>query len=125
MKIIQYPKTIFILEGDADHSQSLKCLLENHNRIVRIFESCEDFFAENIHTESDTVMLNFDRRRSACFDTLNRLLFSANRPEIVITSDDASAFQADDQFLGERVAILFHPYTAHELLSTIDLVGLR
>jgi FixJ family two-component response regulator len=125
MTFILDPKTIFIVEGDADHSRSLKCLLENHNRVVQIFESCDDFFTQKIHKESDTVLLNFERRRTTFFNTLNRLLFSPVRPEIVITSDDRSAFRADDQFLGERVAVLFHPYTPRELLKTIDLVGLR
>lgn len=125
MNVIPYSKTIFIFKGDSDHSHPTKYLLENHDRVVRVFERCEDFFAENPCKDTDIVLLNFERHHTASFSTLNRLMFCPDRPEIVITSDETSVFRPGDQFLGGRITILFHPYTPGELLRTIDQVGLR
>jgi two-component SAPR family response regulator len=119
MNIIPYPKTVFILEEDSALSQSLKCLLETHERIVRIFNNYDAFFSENVHTDSDIVMVNFDHENDNQFALLNRLLNMARRPEIIITSTDKSGFQRGDRFWGERVTILFHPFSPKELVRTV------
>jgi DNA-binding NtrC family response regulator len=119
MNIIPHLKTIFILEEDFALSQSLKCLLESHERVVRIFNNYDAFFSENTHTDFDVVMVNFDHENDNQFALLNRLLNTARRPEIVITSTDKSGFQRGDRFWGERVTILFHPFSPKELVRVV------
>lgn len=120
MNIIPYPKTVYILEGDPALSHSFKCLLESHDRIVRIVDPHEQFFHEDAHKASDIVILNFDHENNTQFALLNRLLNTARRPEIVITLADKSAFNRGDRFLGERVTILFHPFSPLELVQIVE-----
>ena len=120
MNIIPYPRTVYILEGDPALSHSLKCLLESHDRIVRIVDRYEIFFEDNAHSEVDIVMVNFDGENSSQFVLLNRLLNTARRPEIIITSTDKSAFKRGDRFWGERVTILFHPVSPIELVRIVE-----
>jgi hypothetical protein len=81
--------------------------------------------AANAHSARDIVLLNFERFNPGGFDLLHRLLFSENRPDIVITSDEQSVFQRDDKFLGDRVTILFHPFAPADLVSTIEQISLQ
>lgn len=120
MSIIPYPKTVYILEGDPALSHSLKCLLESHERPVRIVDPYEQFFHEDAHSELDIVLLNFDHESNSQFTLLNRLLNIARRPEIVITSTDKTVFKRGDRFMGERVTILFHPYSPAELVRIVE-----
>lgn len=120
MDIIRYPKTIFIIGGDSGLSLSLKCLLETHERVVRIFDRCEEFWGENVHSHTDLVILNFEHRGHCEFKLLNCLLKSETCPKIVITAVNHSIFQASDSFAKDRVTFLFQPFTPRELLKTIE-----
>lgn len=122
MNIIPTQKTIHILEGDPALSHSLKCLLEAPDRLVRVFDDRDDFFSKDVHQENDVVILNFAHHSTQGFEILNLLLNSAKRPEILITSSEQSVFERGDRFSGERVTIMFHPFTPAELMNTIELL---
>ena len=120
MNLIPHPKTIFILEEDFALSHSLKCLMESHERLVRIVDDYDEFFCQNAHTDGDIVVLNFNHENENQFTLLNRLLNMAPRPEIVITSSDKSAFQHGDRFSGERVTILIQPFSPNDLVRIVE-----
>ncbi|NNC36162.1 MAG: response regulator [Acidimicrobiales bacterium] len=118
--IISFPRTVFIIEVQDALSQSLKSLLESHERVVRIFSQAQEFWTENIHRDQDIVLLNFEHRKTSGFEFLNRLLNAKRRPQIVITSPRDLIFNDTDAFCGGRVTMLFHPVTPKRLVETIQ-----
>ncbi len=120
MNLISYPQTVYIVEGDPALTLSAKFLLETRNCLVKSFETTEEFLRSVKCQESDIVMLDLNQDKPTLYKLLNQLMFSAQRPGIVLKTTYRSAVRSDDKFPGERIKVLTHPVAPKDLLEAID-----
>jgi FixJ family two-component response regulator len=120
MKQTTENRTIYIVDGDPDISLSTKCLLEAHDTAAKIYSNVSEFLSKAQCTKSDTVLLDLDPKNPTVFQLLNRLIFSTDRPRIVVTTGASSALKPDDIFPGENIKVLVHPVLPKDLLSAFE-----
>lgn len=122
MNVITHPQTVYIVDGDPALTLSAKVLLETRNCLVRSFETTQDFLETVRVRERDIVLLDLNRDKPSLYKLLNQLMFSPERPGIVLKTTYKSAVRADDRFPGERIKVLTHPVAPKDLIEAIQLL---
>lgn len=113
-------RTIYIVDGDPDISLSTKWLLDAHDTPTKIYSNVSEFLSKAQCKKSDIVLLDLDPKNPTIFRLLNRLLFSEDRPRIVVTTSASSALKPDDVFPGENIQVLIHPVLPEDLLKAVE-----
>lgn len=122
MNVITHPQTVYIVDGDPALSLSAKVLLETRNCLVRNFETSDDFIETVKVRKHDVVLLDLNQDKPALYKLLNQLMFSPNRPGIILKTTYNSAVRADDKFPGERLKVLTHPVAPKDLLDAVHML---
>lgn len=119
MRLSSPPRTVFVVQSDPGLSRSTRALLETRDCNVRTIRRAKDF---NGAQASDIVLLDLEQKRTFPFKLLNELIFSADRPHIILTLGPTSSVFPDDVFPGDRIKVLKHPFAPQDLVAAIEAV---
>lgn len=111
--------TVFIVDGDPAFSLSAKYLLEARYSSVELYPDARVFVDSAHCTKSDTVLLDLDPHKPLSFRLFNQLIFSPQRPHIVVMTRENSALKSDDVFPGEGIKVLTHPVIPEDLVKAV------
>ena len=110
---------IHIVEGNSETTVALTCLLEAQELDVACYANSDELInAQNVYS-NDVIFVELDEKTPRIFKFLNRLLYLAVRPGIIIACQTASSLEPSDLFPTGRIEVLFHPFSSRDVMSAI------
>ncbi len=115
------PTRVYILEDLNGMAESTRCLFENQNVSVDMFNKADDVKAISKMSADDTVIIHLESNNSQSFSILNDLIFHGDGPHIILTTDSDDMLGPNDCFPGNRVRILTQPVNPRTLIDAVTL----